>query len=218
MRERACQAYSMTGRTRHPEKARAALGVRSHSGWAAYVVLAGDLKRPVISDRGRINLCDPSVHGSKQPFHQAEPMAFAAAEKFIARCRASTAKLAGEAIEQLKSCSAVSACCVLTASGKPLPDLKSILASHALIHTAEGEFYRNAVAEACMQQKITVRRIRERDIEAELQNLPLPVLEVRARIAELGKKLGPPWTVDEKMAAYGAWLMLTSLPSRRGRG
>jgi len=203
----------MTGRTSRPDVA--ALGVRAHSGWAAYVVLSGNPKHPDIVARDRMMLCEATIKGSKQPFHEAEPMAFAKAEQFIARCAASTAALAGKALTNIQENSPVTACCILTASGRPLPDLKEILASHALIHSAEGEFYRDAVAVACTRRGIAVRRVRERDVDVELQKLPVPATAAKARLAEFGKRLGPPWTQDEKMAAIGAWLMLALLPTRR---
>lgn len=202
----------MTGRSKHPEAA--ALGVRSHSGWAAYVVLAGDPRKPEIVVRDRMVLCDASIKGSKQPFHEAEPMRFPQAEKFIERCTTSSLELAREAIDAVRGKTPVRACCILTASGRPLPGLKNILASHALIHSAEGEFYRDVIAEACGLRKIVVRRVRERDMEVELQKLPVPAAAAKARIAEFGKLMGPPWTQDEKLAAFGAWLMLALLPSR----
>ena len=202
----------MTGRTRHPE--RATLGVRSHSGWAAYVVLAGNAKDPQFVLRDRMQLCDPTIQGSKQPFHEAEPMPFDRAEAFIETCATATAKLARKALTQINRQRPLRACCVLTASGKPLPELRAILSSHALIHTAEGEFYRDAVAAACDTCEITVRRVRERDMENELQKLPVTAAAAKERIIAFGKQAGPPWTQDEKLAALGAWLMLAVLPSR----
>jgi hypothetical protein len=203
----------MAGRTR--DDVTAALGVRSHSGWAAYVLLSGNPKQPGILARGRMQLCDPSIEGSKQPFHQAEPMAFPQAEKFIARCTESSAKLADKSLAEIAATAQVTACCVLTASGRPLPGLQGILASHSAIHAAEGEFYPDAIAAACERAKIPVRRVRERDMEAETHNLPVAAADARARLAEFGKQLGAPWTADEKLSALGAWLMLASLPSRR---
>lgn len=205
----------MTARSKVLDRRRAALGIRSHSGWAAYCVLAGDAKSPDIVARGRMLLCDSAIEGSKQPFHHAEPMAFAAAAKFIARCSASTAGLAAASIAALCKTSDIGACCVLTASGRPLPELKRILASHSTIHAAEGEFYRDAVAAACAHRAIPVTRLRERDMEAELEALPIPAAAAKARLAEFGKQLGPPWTQDEKLSAAGAWLMLACLPVRR---
>lgn len=203
----------MTGRISRPEAA--TLGVRSHSGWAAYVVLRGDPKHPEIVARDRMVLCDAAIKGSKQPFHEAEPMPFATAELFIARCTSATAALAGSAVAAIQKITPLSACCVLTASGRPLPDLRGILASHTLIHAAEGEFYRDAIDLACSRRRIAVRRVRERDVEVELHKLPVAVAAAKSRISEFGKLLGPPWTQDEKLAAFGAWLMLALLPSRR---
>jgi hypothetical protein len=204
----------MTGRSKVPD---AALGVRSHSGWAVYCVLAGDPGAPDILARGRMQLCDPAIEGSKQPFHHAEPMALPRAEKFIGLCTTSSARLADRALAQVGQRARITACCVLTASGRPLPDLKGILASHSIIHAAEGEFYRDAIAHACERANIPVRRVRERDMEAETHNLPTPPADAKARLAEFGKQLGAPWTADEKLSALGAWLMLASLPSRRSR-
>ena len=204
----------MTAPSKAPD---AALGVRAHSGWAAYCVLDGDPREPRLAARGRMVLCDAAVEGSKQPFHHAEPMPFAAASKFIAQCTASTAALAGRAVDTLHGAHRVAACCILTASGRPLPELRAILASHALIHAAEGEFYRDAVATACSVRNMTVRRIRERDMETELAKLPIPAPAAKARLADFGREVGAPWTQDEKLSALGAWLMLSSLPSRRAR-
>jgi hypothetical protein len=177
-------------------------------------VLAGDAKSPQLVTRDRMKLCDPAIAGSKQPFHEAEPMRFDRAETFIRSCTTATAKLARRAVTQIQKETPLRACCVLTAAGKPLPDLRTILASHALIHTAEGEFYRDAIARACESCDIVVRRVRERDMETEVQNLPVPAGAAKARLAEFGKQVGAPWTQDEKLAALGAWLMLAVLPSR----
>ena len=202
----------MTGRSKVPD---AALGVRSHSGWAAYVLLSGNPQAPDIRARGRMQLCDQAIQGSKQPFHQAESMPFPLAEKFIARCTSSTARLADKSLAGIAVQAHITACCVLTASGRALPDLKGILASHSAIHAAEGKFYRDAIAGACERNKIAVRRVRERDMEAETHNLPVSPAEAKTRLANFGKLLGAPWTADEKFSALGAWLMLASLPSRR---
>jgi hypothetical protein len=191
----------MTGSSKALKRA---LGVRSHSGWAAYCVIAGDADAPVIVARGRMTLCG----GHKQPFHEAEPMPFSRAEGFIARCRAVADLLADEALKALQP---ISSCCVLTASGKPLPDLRGILASHALIHAAEGEFYRDAVAGACVRAGVAVSRLRERDVAAESEHL----LDWRARLAAFGKEMGAPWTQDEKLSALGAWLVLAAKRSKR---
>ncbi len=136
-------------------------------------------------------------------------MPFARAEKFVAECRATAGAACGRCAREYPG--PVSGCCVLTASGRPLPGLVGILASHALIHSAEGEFYRDAVAEACARAKIAVSRVRERDVLLEAEHLA----GWRERLVEFGKAVGPPWTQDEKLSALGAWLVLRAKAGRR---
>ena len=194
---------------------RVGLGVRSHSGWAAYVVLAGSDAAPRIVERGRIELCDVSIKGSKQPFHEAEPMPFAAAESYISKCKVATSTLARDALSALvERLGRFDGCCVLTASGRPLPMLREILGSHALIHAAEGEFYRDAIFDAAVRIRVPAFKVRERDLEAATDRLPGNQLGRKARLVEFGKQVGSPWRQDEKLAALGAWLALAGRPSQ----
>jgi hypothetical protein len=183
---------------------RATLGFRSHSGWAAAILLSEDLE---VLARERIVLCDPRIEGSKQPFHHAEPMPFAKAEAFIARCAASSDALARAALARFDA--KIVGACILTASGRPLPDLRGILASHAAIHAAEGEFYRDALARACEAARFKVTRLKERDAPVWAASR-LGEGTVKAKLAALGKALGPPWSADEKLATLGAWLTLAA--------
>ncbi|HEY1632363.1 MAG TPA: hypothetical protein VGF56_13680 [Rhizomicrobium sp.] len=155
--------------------------------------------------RERVVLCDPRIEGSKQPYHHAEPMAFAKAEAFIVRCTASTDALGRAALAKFGG--KIAGACILSASGRKLPDLRGILASHAAIHAAEGEFYRDALARACEAAKLKVNRFKERDAMVWAASR-LGESVVKARLAALGKALGPPWSADEKLATLGAWLTL----------
>jgi hypothetical protein len=94
---------------------------------------------------------------------------------------------------------------MLLASGRALPALPNILASHALIHTAEGEFFRNIVSEACESCHIPVMGIRERELDKQADAIfGKAAPSVRQHISELGKIVGSPWTQDEKTAALAA--------------
>ncbi|HEY1638397.1 MAG TPA: hypothetical protein VGF62_07735 [Rhizomicrobium sp.] len=193
---------------------RAALGVRCHSGWAAAILACGKRDAVTVLQRRRWQLCDSAVEGAKQPFHHAEPLLLAAAEAFIDRCRESTERLAATVIAELKETAktqnlALPTCSILSASGRKLLSLKDILASHALIHAAEGEFYRDAVAAACEGAGIAVLRAREAEaLRQASDQIGLPESRLNARLIALGKALGPPWTADQKLATLGAWLAL----------
>jgi hypothetical protein len=203
----------MTGRSK---VRRAALGFRAHSGWACAILIAGTKANPDVVERRRIVLCDSAIAGSKQPFHQAEPMRFADAQTYIARCTRSTDALTRAALGQLRAFAErgetqIVGCGLTTASGRPLPDLKAILASHSLIHAAEGEFYRDAVARACAAAGIPVARVKEREVaDWTAARLNLTDAGLRERLAAFGKALGPPWTADEKLATMAAWLALAA--------
>jgi hypothetical protein len=85
-------------------------------------------------------------------------------------------------------------CGVLLGSGRPLPELAAILASHALIHTAEGELFRDALVWAARECGLPVTGVREKGLNA----------AALKRLDALGKALGPPWTQDQKYATLAA--------------
>ena len=90
-----------------------------------------------------------------------------------------------------------------------MPRLESILASHALIHTADGEHFRDALAFAGKQHRVPVARIREKDLVAQAATcLGHSAPALQATVTAWGKPLGPPWTQDQKLSALAAWLGL----------
>jgi hypothetical protein len=193
---------------------KAAIGLRAHSGWAAMVALAGPANSPEVIARRRIEIADPGIRGSKQPYHAAEPMEFRDAKAYIERCVESTQRLAREALRAAMDGlrdrrTEVSGCGIILGSGRALPGLESILKSHALIHTAEGEFFRNALVEACEHCGLAVLGVKEKELfERGSAHFRLPVGQLERRIQEMGKPLGPPWTQDQKYAAVVAWMAL----------
>ena len=185
---------------------RAAIGVRTHSGWAAVVAVSGEPGSVQVLDRRRIVIADPIGAGANQPYHFAEKLEIRAAEKHLSRCSTVSERLALAAFRDVaKELNGrdyeVAGAAILLASGRPLPALPVILASHALIHTAEGEFFRQAVRQACEHLGICVTGIRERELGAP------SVLQLE--IANLGKTVGPPWTQDQKTAALAALMVLS---------
>src|ERR1035441_7055975 len=126
---------------------RTALGFRAHSGWAAMVAVGGTMDAPQVLERRRIVIADPEMPGSKQPYHAAAELPFSKAEELVQNAIESSRALALEAmsatVKALQSQGhEVAGCGILLGSGNALPGLERILASHALIHTAEGEMFR----------------------------------------------------------------------------
>ncbi len=192
----------------------AALGIRMHSGWGVLVAVSGDGASLEVLDRRRIVIIDPEIQGSNQPYHHAANLGLPESERYLANCAVISERLAFTAIgELLKELDArgcrIAGAAVLLASGRPLPPLAKILASHPLIHTAEGEFFRNAASRACERLKTPVTAIRERELEQQAKfSLGTAASRVQRTISTLGVSLGPPWTKDHKTAALAAAMIL----------
>jgi hypothetical protein len=200
-----------------PAGFRAALGFRAHSGWAVLVAVSGrpgSSPAPAILLRERIEMADPKIAGSVQPYHHVREQPLAQARKFLERCTTAGRQLAVHAVQAAldvvqRQGYQVAACGLLLSSARPLPELKSVLASHPLLHTAEGELFRELLAYAGSQCGLAVTRTKERELfEHSTARFGLTQTEIRRMLAELGRDLPPPWRQDEKFAALAGWLAL----------
>lgn len=197
---------------------RAAIGLSPHSGWAAGVVLAGPVGQPRLVDRRRLILAEPDDHVGKQPFHAAESMPLSQATRLVDRCVADSRQRAVAEMKRLGT-DLERAGYRLAAGGlsgrepRPLGPLASILASHALIHAAEGEMFRDVLSEAARAHRLELARVPEREAESLcVKTVALPASAVRDHLAAMGRAAGPPWTKDQKVAALIAWTCLTRAP------
>lgn len=200
---------------------RAALGVRMHSGWGVLVAVSGgDSDSLEVVDRRRIVTTDPRIPGANQPYHHAATLGRPESERYLATCAAAAERLAlaavGEVVQELEGRHyRIVGSSILLASSRPLPSLAKILESHPLIHTAEGEFFRNAVRKACECLKISITQIIERELSEQAKTVfGNAASQVQRRISSLGSSIGPPWTKDHKTAALAASMIL----ARKGDG
>src|ERR1700761_8518619 len=193
---------------------RSAFGIQMHSGWG--VIVAISLEPLELLARKRIVTADPEIPGAIQPYHFAAQLQPREQEKHLSRCEASSRSLAvtaiGEVISELNQRHyRIVGTAVLFASGRRLPVLEKILAAHPLIHTAEGEFFRQTAAKAFDDLQIPVTSIRERDLDERTKaKLGSRASHVQATISSLGTSVGPPWTRDHKTAALAAALILSA--------
>jgi hypothetical protein len=98
----------------------------------------------------------------------------------------------------------------LAAKTSQLPEsLEKILASHALLHAAEGDLYREALAEAAAACGLPVAGFPPKELygDAAVQ-LGIDEGAVRDLIARTGKAIGSPWRADHKEATLAAVLAL----------
>ena len=199
----------------------AAFGVRPHSGWAAVVAVTGSVRAPEILDRRRIALVEPAAsaptvpgRGPEQPYHVAKELTLAEAEAYLARSAKIASRLARAALEEAAGALRgrgfqIAGCGILLASGRPLPALEQILAAHPMIHAAEGEFFRNAIREACREMGIAVTGVRERELlDVAAKKLGFTAGRIKRQMESLRHSAGSPWTADQKNAALAGFLAL----------
>ena len=188
-----------------------AAGFRVHSGWSAVVAVCLEKGAPVVLQRRRLHLVETFTYTFRQPYHTAEKMELAEARKFISQVRAEARDRAYRAIHGLRVeldelSYQLSRGALLLASGRPLPELEKILASHALIHTADGELFRECLLHASERCGLAVMCIRERELlEQAAKAFRVPRHSLLRRATELGRPFGAPWSQDEKFATLAAW-------------
>jgi hypothetical protein len=169
-----------------------------------------------VIERSRINIASPKMPGAIQPYHYAEKLDLTQAEQHVNKCRKASSDLAlaalREVLRQLQSRDyRVAGAAILLSSARPLPEFTQILKSHALIHTAEGEFFRCSFRDAFEQLGIPVTGIPERQMEEHAKSrFGKGFAQVQKHIAAMGRSLGPPWTADQKNAALAALIVLSN--------
>jgi len=175
------------------------------------VAVAGSPTEPEVLDRRRIEIAKRTDNmGPAQPYHMARELGIGKAQKYLDREAVAARELAIAALrkvmEDFGDRRAI-ACGMLIGSGRIPSTLEGTLASHPAIHTAEGEFFREAIIHAAETIKLPVRRVKEKELfEVAGVQFGIASVELRERLDGLGKILGRPWRQDEKYAALVAWL------------
>jgi hypothetical protein len=198
---------------------RAAVGFREHTGWAAMVAAGGTRQTPVVLARDRWELCDDDL--PRAVYHAARDLELPAAERLVRRVglsarRAAARQLQGT-IEELESGGYQVVGAGIAVGSRRLPDeLAEILASHPLVHTAEGHLFREALADAAELHGLPLTRFVQQDLyEQAADQIGTSDESLRAQLTGLGRALGPPWQQDQKEAAAAAWLALAGAERRQ---
>ena len=194
------------------EKAAAAtIGFRVKTGRATAVLLAGSVKAPRVLARRAVDLTDPAVPETREPYHVGLELPEAKAAPIIDRARRAVRVVAVRAMKDLAD--------ELRRGGHALQGVGLVVGSdidpkklgnlHVRAHALEGRLFREVLeagADACGVPCVVL-------VERELYDraagvLAQPAARVKSTAAELGVPVGRPWTIEEKTAAVAAWLAL----------
>ena len=189
----------------------AAVGFRVKSGWAAAVVVGGSVNAPQVLDRRRLELCDPAVPASYQPYHAGMGKLQTDQAK-VRKLR----KLVGEAtnlsfaefLTQTRAAGHAVASVSLVVGSDIDPE--KIANPHIRAHALEGRLFRSVLEEAAQAAGFSVVVILERDLYARaMATLKRDERDLKTMLTGLGRALGGAWRADHKAACLAAWMALS---------
>jgi hypothetical protein len=201
--------------------------LKAHSGWAALVAIGADGRAFAVVERRRIELVeDRNAEWAGQPYHAADGLGAAQAREVVERGIAEARRCA---VDQVRAAVArardagheVAACAVLMPAPMPVWSTAEILAVHLRMHQAEGLLYPDALARAAKQCRLGFVAVPQKSLHTQASDaLATAPDALAARIAALGKSIGPPWGADQKNAALATMIALAqpatgSRPYRR---
>lgn len=195
----------MIARTR--EVSRTALGFRVRSG-RAVAILLGIGSSTAVLDRRVVDLSDPDVAGSVQPYHAAlrdhKLADMAEAERLVAVVASASARSIASLLGEYRAAGWEPTVAALVVGS--LIDPRAIANEHMRAHALEGALFRTVLEDALRSQGIACESIVEKDVYA-AAGVVLGRLEAEVRsLAAAMKPSDPgPWRADEKLAAAAAW-------------
>jgi hypothetical protein len=189
-----------------------AFGFKTHSGWAALVVLSQDGDDLMVIDRRRVELVEELW--AKQPYHAAEQLERHAARDLVRRGvemvqRVAFSEMKAAIKRERDRKNEVTSCSVLVGAPMPGWNTDEILAVHFRMHKAEGVLFQNALVQAAERCKLKTLPVFEKELlEQASKRLGTPADLLVKQIAGLRKSAGAPWGKDQKDAALVALMAL----------
>ena len=187
----------------------AALGFTIKSGWTAAVLVTGTSAAPRLAAVERVEISDPGVPESKQPYHEGFGTArgqTAALRRLVASVERYGARSVGDFIQRQQNQYQVCGAGLIVGS---LIDPATIGNDHIRIHALEGQLFREVVRNAASTCRLDTMIWRERDVYTSASGaLGASDAAIKTRVAALGRGRAGPWRSEHKLAAVAALLML----------
>jgi hypothetical protein len=155
------------------------------------VVVSGSTASPIVLDRRRVELVDESL--PPQPYHA---VAEDGSPPSVIDNVTDAARNAVAGV--LQSVTRVDAVGVAATERSIPTNLDQILASHTLLHAAEGHLFERAVIDAARDAGLHAHVVDPKSID------------VPPAVNTLRRSIGPPWQKDHKWAATAALAALAS--------
>jgi len=185
-------------------RASCTLGFRVKTGWAAAVLIANS--PPTVVDSRVIELADPGVPDSRQPYHADFGTAQTDTAK-VTRLVRGIERFSGRSVAALLADYREHRVRYAGVVVSSLTDPASIANQHMRAHASEGRLFRTVLVAALEQCGVTVRVVLERDVYELLGKvLRRSPTEAKHKVAALGERVGR-LRAEQKVAAAAAWLV-----------
>jgi hypothetical protein len=190
-------------------KSPVALGFRVKSGFAIAVMLRGPAGAPTVIARRIVELSDPDVVETRQPYHhgfythEEDGGTIARRLKIVEGCaqRSVTTLLADESLAECRGAGLVVGSVI---------DPKTVGNPHIRAHASEGQLFRTVLQSALESHGIRCQVFVQKQLGAmAVAGLKRRDADIKRVVATLGKDAGGPWRADEKAASTAAWLALS---------
>jgi hypothetical protein len=190
----------------------AALGLRVKSGWAAAILLAGPVRLPRLCDIRVIDLCDPKIPATRQPYHAAMGKLETNAARLRSRLQI-VRRVAKQSIATLLGDYRRNGYRIWRAGlgvGSQI-DPALIANPHIRAHALEGQLFRTELADALRAHQIQSVVLIEREALAKTATLlKKSPAELQSVVNKMGRTTSGPWRAEQKLATIAAWFALAS--------
>jgi len=191
----------------------AGLGVRVKSGWAAVVLLTETANSAELADVNRIELCDPRLPETRQPYHAA--MGKLETDSTKVNQRESVVRIISQqSLARLledyrrKGFRIMRAALVVGSQINPA----NIANPHIRAHALEGRLFRSVVEQSLQAHEIQTDVLLEREAYPTVAaRLKQPSDDVKRAVQDLRQSApakGRPWRAEEKLAALAGLFAL----------
>ncbi len=190
---------------------RIAIGFRVKTGRATAVVMEGPASAPRVLSRKSLQLFDPAIPESYQPFHADLELPAAESAQIVPKALKAVERVAFSALRELigeiqRTPSSIHGIALVAGSAT---DPESIRNPHMRAHAREGQLFPHALAMAAKTMRIAAVTMVESEVftsaAAKLGKTPDAI---KLAVTDLGRSVGKPWSAEEKAAAAAAWIVL----------
>ncbi len=188
-----------------------AIGFRVKTGRATAVVMTGPVSAPRVLSRKSLQLWDPAIPESYQPYHAELELPPAESARVVPAALKAVERVALSALRELVGEIQPAPASILGISlvAGSATDPESIRNPHMRAHAREGQLFPHALAVAAKRLSIPAVTIVESEVfTSAAARLGKTSDALKLEVTGLGRSVGKPWSAEEKAAAAAAWMTL----------